>query len=175
MPLVPFDTLPDMSRVWVFGSQRRLEDGAASRLLAEVDGFLARWQAHGDPLTVGRDLRERHLLTVAVDQSSAGASGCSIDGLFRTLRGLETAIGTSLVGGGRIYYRDDTGDVQSVSHAEFAALAAAGTVGPATVVFDTTVETLSAWHDHFETTAGASWHARLLEVPAGSKRGLTRV
>ena len=166
MPLVPFESRPDMARVWVFGSQQPLDEPATRLLLGEVDGFLARWQAHGSPLTVGRDFREQRLLTVAVDQSTAGASGCSIDGLFRTLRGLETAIGTTLVGGGRIYYRDDGGIVQSVSHAEFAQLAAGGVVGAATPVFDTTVETLSAWHDHFETTVGRSWHSRL--VPSGS-------
>ena len=167
MPLIAFDSLPDQSRVWVFGSQQPLDDGAAGRLLAEVDGFLARWQAHGEPLTVGRDFREGRFLTVAVDQSTAGASGCSVDGLFRALRGVETAIGTSMLGGGRIYYRDDTGSVQSVSHAEFGDLGAAGTVKPDTVVFDTTVDTLEAWRARFETRVGDSWHAKLL--PAGAR------
>lgn len=167
MPLVPFETLPENARVWVFAAQGKIDAAGARRLLEDVDEFLVRWQAHGTPLTVGRDFRDDRFLTVAVDQSTAGASGCSIDGMFRTLRALEPAIGTSLLGGGRICYRDASGHVQSVTHTEFASLASSGQVGPDTVVFDTTVETLSGWRDHFETRAGQSWHARLL--PAAAK------
>jgi hypothetical protein len=167
MPLVPFENLPENARVWVFAAQGKIDAAAAKRLLVDVDEFLAHWQAHGTPLTVGRSFRDERFLTVAVDQSTAGASGCSIDGMFRTLRALEPTIGTSLLGGGRICYRDATGDIQSVTHAEFASLAASGQVGPETIVFDTTVETLSGWRERFETTAGHSWHARLL--PAASR------
>ncbi|MDQ3673342.1 MAG: ABC transporter ATPase, partial [Gemmatimonadota bacterium] len=83
MPIVEFEDLPDSSRVWVFGSDRRLEEEEAVMLLEEVDRFLAGWKAHGAPLTVGRNWRHDRFLAVAVDQSTAGASGCSIDGLFR--------------------------------------------------------------------------------------------
>jgi len=51
MPIVPFETLPDASRVWVFGSGRALSGADADRLLGEVDRFLAQWKAHGVPLT----------------------------------------------------------------------------------------------------------------------------
>ena len=51
------------------------------------------------------------------------ASGCSIDGLFRTLQTLERALGTRLVAGGRVFYRDARGAVCAVSRAEFTARA----------------------------------------------------
>ena len=37
MPLVPFDSLPDDARVWVFATDRALDDAEAARLLAETD------------------------------------------------------------------------------------------------------------------------------------------
>src|SRR5690348_17553584 len=89
MPMIPFDQLPDDSRAWVFGADRTLNEQQSQQLLEEVDRFLPTWTAHGAPLTVGRDWRYGRFLTVAVDQSTAGASGCSIDGLFRTLKSLE--------------------------------------------------------------------------------------
>jgi hypothetical protein len=168
MPLVPFDTLPDSARVWVFGSDQPLDDTAAARLLAEVDRFLVHWQAHGHPLAAGRDWRYDRFLTIAVDQSTAGASGCSIDGLYRALRALETALGTDLLAGGKIFYRDAEGAVQSVTRGEFLELARAGRVGRETVVFDPTLESLGEWWERFEAPAGAGWHARMLPTTAAA-------
>jgi hypothetical protein len=99
MPTIAFDALPDTARVWVFAADRPVRGEGAERLLGEVDRYLAGWKAHGHPLTVARDWSADHFLTVAVDQTEAHASGCSIDGLFRRLQALEPALGTSLLGG----------------------------------------------------------------------------
>lgn len=162
MPKVPFDSLPDDARVWVFGSDRTIAEPESQQLLAAVDQFIDRWAAHGTPLHASRDWREGRFLTIAVDQRQAGASGCSIDGLFRTLQGLESTLGASLLGGGRIYYRTREGSVASVARDEVEALGEQGAIGRDTPVFDPTVTTLGDWRQRFETTAGASWHAQLL-------------
>ena len=99
MPVVSFETLPDAARVWVFGSEAPLTEDGTAALLRGVDEYLADWKAHGAPLTVAREWRDGRFLAVAVDQSTAGASGCSIDGLFRVLQQLAGAAGTSLVAG----------------------------------------------------------------------------
>jgi hypothetical protein len=162
MPLVPFDALPESARVWVFASDRPVTGAAAERLLAEVDDYLEHWTAHGTPLTCARAWTDDHFLTIAVDQSTAGASGCSIDGLFRALKRLEPEVGASLVGGGRVHFREEGGAIRTVSRDEFAELGARGAVTPATPVFDPTVTTLGDWSDHFETEVGRSWHAALI-------------
>src|ERR1700730_1594729 len=111
MPLVQLKDLPGSPRTWIFGADKTLDGPASETLLAEVDRFLSQWKAHGSPLTVGRDWKYGRFLTVAVDQSTAGASGCSIDGLFRTLKGLEPKLGASLVTSGLIFFRDGSGAV----------------------------------------------------------------
>ena len=141
MPRIPFDSLPDSARVWVFASDRPVTGPHAARLLGEVDRFLDGWGAHGQPLTAARDWVDDRFLAVAVDQRDAHASGCSIDGLFRTLQRLEPEIGASLVGGGRVYYRDAGGRVHAVSRDEFSERGSRGDVTPATPVFDPTVGT----------------------------------
>lgn len=168
MPLLPFQALPDTSRVWVFGSERALDDNESTRLLAEVDRFLTHWQAHGHPLACGRDWRDDRFLTVAVDQSEAGASGCSIDGLYRALRMLETAFDTRLMTGGLVFYRDAQGTVHGVTRPDFVSRAAAGAIARDTPVFDFTVETLGEWRERFEQPAQASWHAQLLPPGAAA-------
>lgn len=162
MPTVPFTTLPDSARVWVFGSHRPLADDEAARLIVEVEEFLARWHAHGTPLYNGYDWRDQRFLTIAVDQSTVGASGCSIDGLYRSLRTLEDSLGTSILEGGLVFYREGESGVAGVSRPEFRSLAAEGRVGPDTSVFDLSVENLGEWRERFEAPASDGWHASLL-------------
>jgi len=67
MPIVPFASLPDSARVWVFASDQPLTGAAADTLLAAVDGFLAAWRAHGLPLRCARDWRDGRFLAIGVD------------------------------------------------------------------------------------------------------------
>ncbi|MGQ0539864.1 MAG: hypothetical protein ACT4R6_13025, partial [Gemmatimonadaceae bacterium] len=130
---------------------------------------LAGWQAHGLPLTCARDWRDDSFLAVGVDQRDAHASGCSIDGLFRTLQRLEPALGTSLVEGGRVFYRDPDGRIVCVSRAQFAERAAAGVIAASTPVFDTAVTAAAGYREGFEQPASASWHAELLPRAPGAR------
>jgi hypothetical protein len=163
MPLVPFETLPDSSRTWVFAADQDLSRSQSSQLLNAVDEFLAGWKAHGSPLTVGRNWRDNRFLTVAVDQSTAGASGCSIDGLFRILKSIEGRVGASLIGSGRIFYRDSKAAIQSVNREDFVKQAAKGEITGNTVVFDPTVTSLGEWRAQFQTDVGHSWHGALIK------------
>jgi len=163
MPLVPFETLPDSARVWVFGSDRHINEEGTQTLMKAVEDFLSEWKAHGEPLTVGYEWRFGRLLVVGVDQRTAGASGCSIDGLFRVLQELGPKIGATLVGGGRVYYRDGNGQVQSAERTELKALAASGAISDDSVVFDTSLTDLGSLRSGFEKAARKSWAAKFFQ------------
>ncbi len=162
MPQVPFSALPDSARVWVFGSDAPVTGAHAERLLAATDDFLERWAAHGAPLVCARDWRDDRFLVIGVDESNAGASGCSIDGLFRVLGALEGEIAASLRGSGRVFYRDHSGAAAAASRSEFKRLAATGAVGEDSTVFDTTIASAAEYRARFESPAARSWHAQLL-------------
>jgi hypothetical protein len=168
MPIVPFESLPDSSRIWVFGSDKPVTGPATQRLLGEVDRFLESWQAHGAPLRCGRLWKDDRFLVIGVDQSTANASGCSIDGLFRSLQALEREIGARLVGGGRVFYRDHSGVAQAAERSELERLVASGEVGPNTVVFDPSITDLGEWRAKFEQPARKTWVGELL--PSGGRR-----
>ena len=162
MPLVQIDDLPNNARTWVFGAERSLDQSATELLLREVDRFLSQWHAHGAPLTAARDWKYGRFLTVAVDQSTAGASGCSIDGLYRSLKALEPRLGASLVTSGVVFFRGRKAAIECVDRERFTALSAEGKIQPDTRVFDPTVTTLGEWRARFELEAAQSWHSGLL-------------
>lgn len=160
MPRIDFSSLPDRARVWVFAADRPVAD--PSPVLAAVDTHLAQWAAHGVPLVCARDWRDGRFLAVAVDEAATGASGCSIDGLFRTLSRAQSQVGADLLASGRVAWRDAAGAVQVSPRNEFEALAARGDVTGDTPVFETLVETVGDWRTGFEKRAAESWVRSLL-------------
>jgi hypothetical protein len=169
MSVVNFDQLPDDARVWIFASDRALDGEDAHNLLAHVDRFLDAWKAHGSPLRSAREWKHDRFLAIGVDPTAEQASGCSIDGLFRGLQSLERSLGTGLVAGGRVFYRDAEGRPQLATRADVSTLAARGVLADATPVFDTSITDARAWRDRFERPLRDSWVASLLDPAHASQ------
>lgn len=153
---VDIDQLGNDSHVWIFGITPRLDETRQEILLRRVDGFLDDWAAHGAPIRGARDLREGSFLVVAAgaDQEK---SGCSIDRMFGTLKGLERELEVQILDSSRVFFRADDG-VRAVDRADFRNVA-----NGETPVFDVTAERLAdirtgAW----ERPASQSWHRQLL-------------
>lgn len=160
MPRTELLELPDHARLWVFAADAAVVDPAP--LLAAVDAHLTQWAAHGVPLLCAREWREGRFLAIAVDESATGASGCSIDGLFRTIARVQSGIGADLLASGRVAWRDAGGAIHVAPQHEFSTRVAAGDVTRETPVFETLTETVGGWRSAFEKPAGESWARGLL-------------
>lgn len=160
MPRVSFNQLPPDARLWIFAAERPLEEFEQQRLLDAVDQFIDQWGAHAVPLSAGRDLRYGQFLFVAVDQRTAGPSGCSIDALVRQMRTLQAELGAELVNHGPVLFR--RGDViERIPREAFAKLAASGKVSLNTTVFNNTVTSLGDVRaGRWEVPVSESWHAQ---------------
>ncbi|MGN6639512.1 MAG: ABC transporter ATPase, partial [Mucilaginibacter sp.] len=84
------------SRVWIYQSNRELTDNETSRLLDLLNKFAAEWTAHNHQLKAKAEIRYNRFIVLIVDESQAGASGCSIDKSVNFLKGLEQEFGISL-------------------------------------------------------------------------------
>lgn len=161
MPRVPFENLPEDARAWVFAADRLMDEPEQARLLAEVDGFLADWTAHGVPLSAAREVRYDRFLLIAVDEHAAGASGCSIDALVRRIKHVGDMLGVTLLDHAPVYYRAGSSVVR-VSREEFADRATRGDVTPNTLVFNNAVTSVGEIRTgRWETPASGSWHGQV--------------
>jgi hypothetical protein len=164
MAKVSFDNLPANGRLWVFAAARPLDAEERGRLLAMVDAFLEQWKAHGAPLAAGRDWRYDRFLLVGVDESAAGASGCSIDAMVHQLAGLERSLGVELLDHRPVLFRRDD-QIERLPRPEFSDLARRGDVSSDTIVFNNTVTRVADVREgRWETPASASWHARAFNL-----------
>jgi hypothetical protein len=156
------ESFPDESRLWIYESEVPVDDAQIGVLQDRVGSFLIDWVAHGSDLRAGWELRYNRFLMIAVDESQASASGCSIDSMTRFLKSLGGELEISFLERNAVSHREGDEIVRS-SRAGFKDLAASGTVDGDTVVFDNTVASLGGVRKgDWEIAASRSWHSVLI-------------
>ncbi len=62
---VPFDTLPDESRIWIYQSSRKFQENEIALITNRLEQFIAQWAAHGKPLAPDVNEPENLARTIA--------------------------------------------------------------------------------------------------------------
>ena len=88
-----FNALHPDSRVWIFQADRGLSERDKATITAALNEFVPTWAAHGNALYGDFLLLNDYQIVVALDESKAGASGCSIDSMTRVIQGLGSDLG----------------------------------------------------------------------------------
>lgn len=148
------------SRVWVYQSDKELTDEQATGLLNRLNKFAAEWTAHNHQLKAKAEVRYNRFLILIVDESQAGASGCSIDKSVNFMKGIEREFGINLFDRFNFAYRDGE-KVLSASRHEFEELLKSGAIGNNTIVFNNLVLTLADLETKWEVPFEESWHPQL--------------
>lgn len=159
--IVPFDSLPDDSRIWIFPSTRILDSNEEDVLLKSTLVFLAEWTAHNRSLTASAKVEEHTFLIVAVDESVTGASGCSIDKLHRFVREAESELGLRLMERLNVLL---PGNPLSIVHSStIASLVASGELHSTSLVYDTTLTHMGQYRKQFKVPMNTTWLSRYLK------------
>lgn len=156
---VSFDKMPGTSRVWVYQADRPLEKQEIQKIEQLCSDFTAGWEAHGKPLQAAFSIQFNQFLILAVDESQAPATGCSIDSSVKLVRELEQLLTISFLDRSKIAVL--SGD--SVRLLPFNAVKSAiaeGAIEPGTKVVNNSVNTLSDWEDMWIQPAAESWMKR---------------
>lgn len=152
---------PD-SRVWVYTASRPLTNEEAAFAQKQLDAFCQQWTAHNHALKATAEVFENQWLVLMVDETQAGASGCSIDKSVHFLEDLGEAMGADFFERMRFGWLDENGQLQAANRSEFAALVSTGQIGSDTLVADTLVQTKTQLAEKWLVPFGKSWHRRLV-------------
>ena len=76
---VPFENLPEESKIWIYQSNRKFSDAEFSEIEMALQSFLEGWAAHGTSLESSYQLKYNRFIIIAVNQDVQAATGCSID------------------------------------------------------------------------------------------------
>jgi hypothetical protein len=87
--LESFAGFPDESRIWVYQADRNLTDDEAQKITEQLQQFAKQWTAHNLQLNATGEVFYNRFIVLVVDETHAGASGCSIDKSVHFLQELE--------------------------------------------------------------------------------------
>src|SRR5580692_5682857 len=115
------------SPVWVYQSDRKLTEGEAQQIQIELDNFAKNWTAHNNQLRAKAEVRYNRFLVLIVDESQAGASGCSIDKSVNFMKQVEQQFGINLFDRFNLAYRSGS-EILSVPRHTFEELLKNGAI-----------------------------------------------
>ncbi len=83
-----FDGFSDESRVWLYTANRAITPTEAHFVQENLENFASSWKAHSTPLKAKACLLDEYTIAFVVDQTTANASGCSVDSSVRFVKEL---------------------------------------------------------------------------------------
>ncbi len=149
------------SRVWVYTASRPLEDGELRTAQEALNHFVRQWTAHNQALKAVAEVFQNQFVILMVDESQAGASGCSIDKSVHFLETLGQRLhvdffermlfawteGNSLQFGDRETLRRQAGEAK---------------IDDQTLMVNTLVQNKKDLQEKWLLPFGKSWHRRLI-------------
>ena len=148
------------SRVWIYQSDRELYDEQVKELQEILNNFTAEWAAHNHQLKAKAEIRYNRFLILVVDESQAGASGCSIDKSVNFMKKIEQQFGIHLFDRFNLAYREGEKVLSTPRH-NFEELLKSGKINTDTIVFNNLVQDLQQLETEWEVPFKNSWHAQL--------------
>ena len=159
--LVPFESLPEDSRVWIYQSNRSFTDEELVEIKQKLDEFLTQWTVHGSNLKAGYDIKYKRFITIALDQEVNAASGCSIDASVRFIQSLEQQYNVDLLEKMNVSFKQGE-FVAYKTLTDFRKMAKNKSVSPNTIVFNNLVNNKAEYLSDWEVPASDSWHKRFM-------------
>jgi hypothetical protein len=156
------DTLAGVSRVWIYQSNQAFSETQAQELQLKIKAFCKTWVSHSNQLKADGVLMQNRFVVLMVDESQAGASGCSIDKSVYFVQGVEQAFGVKMFDRMLFAYQNEAGEVKTASSIEFDQLYKNGLINDETLVFDNLVKTKADFEGKWLKPLKDSWHARFV-------------
>jgi len=89
-PTLPFTQFPDSAKVWIYQCGEPLA-GLEEIISNHLTPFIENWKSHGIPVRGDWALYAKACVLVVGDEVQTGVSGCSTDGMIRTIQQLSEA------------------------------------------------------------------------------------
>lgn len=160
--LIPFNELPDNSRVWIYQANRSFSETELAEISAQLEQFITAWTAHGANLKASFEIRYKRFIIIALDQELNAATGCSIDASVNFIQKLEKDYNVDLLDKMNVSYKQGE-YVAYKSLIDFRKMAKEKAVSPNTIVFNNLVNNKAEYLNDWEVPASDSWHNRFLK------------
>jgi len=159
---VPYDTLSDNSRVWIYQADRKMNSEELQSLTKALESFTKDWAAHGAQLKSSFKVLHDQFLILAVEESFNKASGCSIDSSVHLVQALSNELGIDFFNRTKIaFVFDDEVYLESLNNLK--EKVKEGLIKKDTVTFNNLVKNKKELEASWKVPAGETWIDRYFD------------
>lgn len=158
-----YQLMAESSRVWVYQSNRILNDIEVNEINTMAKHFLPSWDAHGALLSANIMIFNNLFIVISVDENVAQISGCAIDKSVGFIKRIEQQLNINLFDRMAVAYQKDN-TIEICSIAQFQELINHGIVNAQTMVFNNIVTTKKEFETNWNIPLHKSWHKRMLST-----------
>jgi len=156
---IAFSTLPKTSKVWIYASDRNFNSVESVQIQTILQEFVSGWKSHGSSISGHFEVLFNRFIVLAIDDSGASASGCSIDSSVKIIRSIEEKFSISLTNRALVAYQKEM-EILQIPFQKIKEAIQQGEIQADTIIFDNSVITLEDFHAKWRRKAKESWIAR---------------
>lgn len=146
------------SKIWIYQANRFFTEFESNKINTLLTNFTQNWQAHGASLSAGYEIRHNLFILLWVDETLAGASGCSIDSSVKAIKQIDEDFKVDLFNRFNMAYIQN--EVVMVTDKEnFENLVKIDVINQKTIVFNNLVNTYGDLDNNWKTPFAKSWHS----------------
>lgn len=154
---------PD-SKVWVYTCHRALSTEESAEIQSRLDQFCRQWTAHNQALQAAAEVYENEFVLLMVDETKAGASGCSIDTSVHFLENLGETFQVDFFERMRFGWLKADGELNVDSKLELTEAVRQERIKEDTLMLNTLVQKKSELDENWLVPFQKSWHRRVLGI-----------
>jgi hypothetical protein len=152
--LKSFESFSDDARVWLYQSDRPLDQNEIAQIKEDLSGFTNEWAAHGNKLIAKADVINPYFISFVVQDNETLPSGCSIDSSVNFIKNIERKYKVDFFNRLNVYVQKD----QQIEKKHFSDLA---NMDPTIFVFDALVDRLGIVRNNWPLALEESNYAKL--------------
>ena len=153
---VDFKNMPDDSRIWIYQSDKDLNELEISIINDKSTSFLDSWQAHGKDLECSYSIINKRFIVIAVNENINPIGGCSIDYSLQLINDISDSIQIDLLNRLIVNYKVDN-KIASASLNDLKNKIKDGAFSSETIIFNTAINTKGELLTNFEIDIKSSW------------------
>lgn len=160
-----FNELDKNSRLWVYQADRPFNEEEKQFISQNGKVFVENWTAHNKALNASIEVKYDQFIILAVDETKAQATGCSIDKSVHFIKGLENELKINLLDKSKIaFLKNDKIVLENLPSIK--SKVTSDEITADLLTFNNMVTTKGEFEDNWLIPANKSWMGRFFKAEA---------
>ena len=152
---------PDHSKVWIYASDKFIDDTDIPNIHYEIKQFADQWVSHASGLKATGGILHNYFIVLVVDEQINKPGGCSIDSSVRFIKSIGEKYNVDFFNRNIFHYIQNE-EILSIEKSNLDTAYQSKKITDNTLFFDPLVDSKITFIKQWLKPFGNSWHKRLM-------------